>query len=64
MKRWKELKPEEVVKEVLNDSEFWGESLNVFPGFYDAVTEKLNLLMNSGAKEAVEIVRSKKESIA
>ena len=63
MKRW-ELKPEEVVKEVLNDSEFWGESLNTFPGFYNAVTDKLNLLMNNGAKEAVEFVQSKKESIA
>jgi len=64
MQRWKSLAPADVVKEVLNDTEFWGEPLNTFPGFENAVTEKLNLLMNSGVKEAVEIVQSKKESVA
>lgn len=60
MKRWQKLQPAHVVSEVLNDRGFWGESLNVFPGFMDAVTEKLNLLMNSGVKDAVELVQSKK----
>lgn len=60
MKRWQQLKPNEIVRDVLNDTGFWGQSLNVFPGFNNAVTEKLNLLMNSGIKEAVESVQSKK----
>ena len=64
MQRWKGVAPADVVKKVLNDAEFWGEPLNTFPGFQNAVTEKLNLLMNSGVKEAVEIVQSKKESLA
>ncbi|HUS02835.1 MAG TPA: tagaturonate reductase [Chitinophagaceae bacterium] len=64
MRRWKVSAAAEVVKQVLNDTEFWGEPLNKFPGFQNAVTEKLNLLMNSGAKEAVEIVQSKKVSVA
>lgn len=63
MKRWQELKPAEVVTNVLNDS-FWGASLNALPGFREAVTEKLNLLINSGAKSAVEFVQSKKEFVA
>lgn len=64
MKRWQKLKPDELVRDVLNDSGFWGESLNLFPGFQNAVTEKLNLIMNSGAKDAIEFVQSKKEFAA
>ncbi len=62
MKRWQQLKPQDVVRDVLNDSGYWGESLNIFPGFYDTVTEKLNLLMNSGAKETIESIQ--KEVVA
>jgi len=64
MKRWQQLNPQEVVRDVLNDSGFWGESLNVFPGFYNTVTEKLNLLMNIGAKDTIKSVQSKKEVVA
>ena len=64
MKRWQQLNPQEVVQDVLNDSGFWGESLNVFPGFYNTVTENLNLLMNIGAKDTIESVQSKKEVVA
>jgi hypothetical protein len=42
---------------------FWGESLSEFPGFENAVTEKLNLLMNNGAKSTIEFIQSKKEVI-
>lgn len=61
MQRWQTLQPAEVVKEVLSDNAFWGESLDLFPGFQNSVTEKLNLLINSSAKNAVELVQSKKE---
>ncbi|MDQ6755399.1 MAG: tagaturonate reductase [Bacteroidota bacterium] len=64
MKRWKTLKPAEVVRDVLRDNAFWGESLNILPGFQIAVTEKLSLLMNNGAKEAIEFIQSKKEFAA
>jgi tagaturonate reductase len=64
LKRWQDLKVEVVVRSVLNDTAFWGESLSIFPGFENAVIEKLNLLMNSGVKDAVEFVQSKKEIVA
>ena len=61
MKRWQTLMPAELVKEVLRDSAFWGEALNVLPGFETVVAEKLNLLISSGAKKAIEFIQSKKE---
>ena len=61
MQRWQTLKPKEVVKEVLKDGAFWGEPLDILPGFENSVIEKLNLLINSGAKNAVELVQSKRE---
>ncbi len=64
MKRWKILKPDNIVREVLNDSGFWGQSLNVFPGFQNAVIEKLNMIINNGAKHAIEFVQSTKEFVA
>ena len=61
MQRWQTMQPAEVVKDVLRDNPFWGESLDLLPGFENSVIEKLNLLINSGAKNAVELVQSKKE---
>lgn len=64
MQRWRSSGPAEVVKQVLSDTEFWGELFGTFPGFQNAVIEKLTLLMTNGAKEAVEFVQSKKEIVA
>ena len=60
IKRWNNFAPSELVKEVLNDAELWGENLMNLPGFYESVLEKLNLLMSTGAIEAIETVQSKK----
>jgi len=59
-KRWQSLSPEAVVKETLQDTAFWGEDLSVLPGFYDAVLMNLSVIMNSGMKEAIENVQTKK----
>ncbi len=59
-KRWSELSPSIVVKEVLRNNVFWGEDLNALPGFTEAVTNKLNLLMSAGSKEAIETTHLKK----
>lgn len=64
MKRWQKFKPNQIVADVLNDSGFWGQPLNIFPGFQNSVTEKLNLFMNSGVKNAVKFVQSKKQLVA
>lgn len=52
-KRWSQGSPADVVNETLGDAAFWGADLSALPGFADAVTDKLALLMNSGAKEAI-----------
>ena len=59
-KRWAELSPAALVKEVLRDSGYWGEDLSALPGFAEAVTTKLNELMKTGAKEMIEARYSKK----
>ena len=58
--RWAGLSTAALVQEVLKDSAFWGEELSLLPGFQQAVTDKLNLILNNGMKETVEAVLSKK----
>lgn len=60
--RWKK-DPATVVQETLADG-FWGVSLNAYPGFEMAVTEKLHLLIDRGAKAALESVDTKKEMVS
>ena len=59
-KRWTGLTTAALVQETLRDYGFWGEELNTLPGFQQAVTDQLNTLMNGGAREAIEILHSKK----
>jgi tagaturonate reductase len=59
-KRWAGLTTPAFVKEVLGDISFWGEDLNTLPGFTEAVTNSLNLMISYGAKETLEAVLSKK----
>jgi tagaturonate reductase len=59
-KRWSELNASGVVEEVLRDNAFWGEDLHMLPGFAEAVTENLNLILDSGMNEAIEKTKSKK----
>ncbi|GAA4746632.1 tagaturonate reductase [Flavisolibacter ginsenosidimutans] len=63
-KRWAKLSPADLVKETLRDAAYWGADLHSLPGFAKAVTDKLNLLLNSGAKAAVIATESNKEKIA
>jgi tagaturonate reductase len=60
IKRWPNLAPAELVKEVLADVNLWDEDLSSLPGFYGSVLEKLNLIMDKGATQALELVQSKK----
>jgi len=59
-KRWAGLSVPALVKEVLNDVAFWGTDLSSLPNFTEAVTEKLNSLINHGVKETIEATQSKK----
>ncbi|HEX8316130.1 MAG TPA: tagaturonate reductase [Flavisolibacter sp.] len=59
-KRWAGLSITALVKEVLQDAAYWGTDLGSLPGFTEAVTDKLNSLINSGAKETIEATKAKK----
>lgn len=60
MKRWNNLEPSALVKEVLADTLMWGKDLTMLPGFCEAVTEKLNRIIEKGAKAVVESEQLKK----
>ncbi len=62
--RWAALSTPALVHEVLKDTSYWGTDLHALPGFQQAVIDKLNLILNSGAKETLEIIYSKKLSAA
>lgn len=63
-KRWKSLSTDALVKEVLRDRTFWGTELNILPGFEQAVTDKLNLIIQYSPREAINAVYSTKEVVA
>lgn len=62
-KRWTGLSVASLVQVVLSDA-FWGADLLSLPGFKQSVIEKLNLIINSGMKEAIESIPSKKVKAA
>jgi tagaturonate reductase len=53
-KRWAGLTTAGLVGEVLRDVAFWGEDLNNLPGFAQAVTDKLNMIMQGDIKDVIE----------
>jgi tagaturonate reductase len=59
-KRWNILTPLELVQQVLRDNEFWGEDLHALPGFANAVTNKLDLIMQGKIQEALSTIVAKK----
>lgn len=59
-KRWSSLSSAALVEEVLRDFAFWEFDIHSFPGFQQAVTDKLHLIMNCGMKETIESIRQKK----
>jgi tagaturonate reductase len=58
-KRWAELTTKTLVQEVLMDNAYWGSDLHALPGFAEAVTEKLDMIMHSGIKKTIEATGSK-----
>lgn len=60
-KIWQDGSAEKVVKKVLEDEDLWGYDLYSLPGFYKCVLQNLNLIIDKGAKAAIELVHSKKE---
>ena len=59
-KRWIDLPPDLLVKEVLADQECWKTDLNVLPGFAHAVTRYLEMIMEHGMKQTLQHVLSDK----
>src|SRR5215218_6539762 len=63
IERWNNFTLPQLVKAVLSDVSLWGGDLSLLPGFYESVLEKLNLILDNGAHQALEIVQSKKEIV-
>ena len=63
-RRWKNGNANRVAEETLKDTAFWGFDLNQLSGFTASVQDKLNLILNSGMKDAVECVQTKKVTVA
>jgi len=60
-KRWSsKLSSSALVDDVLKDVSLWGTDISVLPGFAEAVIDKLNIIINQGAKQALEMQQSKK----
>lgn len=57
--RWTALPPAALVQEVLGDTAYWGENLNNLPGFAEAVSGKLNSMLQSSVKEVAEHTMNK-----
>ena len=55
-KRWQNLSKEDLVKEVLQDRDLWGEDLSMLPGFYQSVLQKLELINKDGVRSVLKFV--------
>lgn len=62
-RRWSGLSVPALVRDVLRDP-YWGTSLYDLPGFADAVTDKLNTLLQHGVRELLEAQPLKKVNVA
>ncbi|HSZ84661.1 MAG TPA: tagaturonate reductase [Puia sp.] len=51
-----------IVSDILGDENLWSMDLNSFPGFNEAVTKNIELLMKNGVKETMQKLLSKKEA--
>jgi tagaturonate reductase len=63
-RRWHQNYPAVVVSETLRDAAFWGEDLQLLPGWEEAVTGCLTRLMATGARETLVEIMSRKEVLA
>jgi tagaturonate reductase len=61
--RWNNLQPATLVLEVLKDKEFWGHDLSQLPGFSSTVSDYLELILNAGPREAIEVVLQKRIAV-
>ena len=58
-RRWSGLTTAALVDEVLGNAAYWGADLTTLPGFKQNVTDKLNQIINSGMREAIERIPAK-----
>ncbi|HEY5407253.1 MAG TPA: tagaturonate reductase [Ginsengibacter sp.] len=57
---WQTVPVEKIVPEVLKNVSFWGLDLTTLDGFEQAVSDKLNTIINDGMKTAMETIRTNK----
>ncbi len=58
-KRWNNRSPAALVQDTLADVAWWGSDLNTLPGFREAITDKLILIIQRGIHEAISQTHSK-----
>ncbi|MEO8172336.1 MAG: altronate oxidoreductase, partial [Sediminibacterium sp.] len=58
--KWERNAVEQVVPATLQDKNIFGADLTSFPGFEEAVSRNLELLLQSGAKNALRSILAKK----
>jgi tagaturonate reductase len=57
--KWNHQEVAEVVVSILSDKRIWNLDLSIFPGFIDAVTRNLELLINNGAVNTMKDLSNK-----
>lgn len=58
--KWERPDVPALVQKALSDASFWGTDLSALPGFAEAVTNQLQLLMNEGAASIMKRVQADK----
>ena len=61
--KWKEIEAEIAVKDILNDSDFWGSDLSSLPEFVTTVQQKINHLINGDIDSAVKKSQVEKATV-
>ncbi len=57
-KMWQDFPVEQLAEEVLKSVELWGTDLSILPGFRQSVTAKLNRIIDTGMRSAMEDIHS------
>ncbi len=53
---WKQDNIDTVVQKIFSDKSLWNEDLNQYPGFTNAVTKNVNLIIGNGASRVIQTV--------
>ncbi len=61
--RWKKYRREFIVKNILGNKDLWQADFNELPGFAEEITDWLNILKDTGGKNALKFAVSEKNTV-